>query len=132
MYRNGIKLNGAPITASTYEDNMVPSGQYTYCVKALYLEGESDGNCTNVDVAVGIEDPGKKQFTVFPNPASSVLKVYSGIAGEFQIVDFSGMAVKTGRVEAPVSTIDISDLPAGIYIIRIPLSGIANKFVKIN
>jgi photosystem II stability/assembly factor-like uncharacterized protein len=131
MYRNGLKLNAAPITALFYDDLGVVSGQYNYCVKALYPDGESEGACANVDVAVGTGEKVPATISVYPNPAKNSITVQTGSAGEFQIVDFSGMTVKAGTFDKPGNSVDISDLPAGIYLLRIAAASNFVKFVKV-
>ncbi|MCX6305322.1 MAG: C10 family peptidase [Bacteroidetes bacterium] len=132
IYRNGLKLNASPVAGLAYTDMNVVSGHYTYCVKALYLDGESDGDCAEVDVAVAVGEHGLKAFTVYPNPASDLLMVQSADNGAYQIMDYSGMMIKTGRLEGAPAMIDIHALPAGIYFLRVTLSGLSVKFIKID
>ena len=42
LYRNGVKVNDAPLTEPSYADTNLESGQYTYTVTALYGDVESD------------------------------------------------------------------------------------------
>ncbi|MFZ4521318.1 MAG: C10 family peptidase [Bacteroidales bacterium] len=132
VYRNGFKLNASPVTALAYTDMNVVSGHYTYCVKALYLDGESDGVCAVVDVAVGVAVIGANICSVYPNPATDWLTVQSPFPREFQIADFAGMTVKTGILEGVATVISIRELPAGIYILRIPAVGVAMKFIRVD
>jgi hypothetical protein len=130
MYRNGLKLNAAVIAGTVYDDQTVVSGVYTYCVKAVYQDGESDGSCAIVDVAVGAGELAKTGFSVYPNPATSRLTVSPGFTGEYQVLDFSGSVVMTGVIEQQNQEISITGLPAGIYVLRMTASGISVKFVK--
>lgn len=41
VYRNGVKVNDAPVTGTAYTDAAVPGGTHTYNVTALYNRGES-------------------------------------------------------------------------------------------
>ena len=131
MYRNGLKLNITPITGLMYDDLNVTSGSYTYCVKALYLSGESDGSCANVDVAVGIGENSLQALRVYPNPATSRLNVFSEIEGHFVILNSSGFEVMSGTMTKNKTVVDISKLPVGIYVLRVPSSGVCTKFIKI-
>jgi photosystem II stability/assembly factor-like uncharacterized protein len=132
MYRNGLKLNTTPITAPAYTDMNVISGVYTYCVRALYADGESEGICTTVDVAVGAGELAKPAFAFYPNPAYNRLTVQTGSRGQYRILNFSGAMVMEGSVTAQETVIDIHDLPGGIYFFTIPVSGISAKFVKVD
>lgn len=44
IYRNGVKVNGQPLTATAYIDNISETGRYTYHVTALYGESESEAS----------------------------------------------------------------------------------------
>jgi photosystem II stability/assembly factor-like uncharacterized protein len=130
LYRNGLKLNASPITGLVYDDLDVTSGQYTYCVKALYMDGESEASCATVDVAVGIGEHARITLSVYPNPASEQITVQTDYTVEFQIVDFSGMTVMQGRVSAPQTILNIRQLRAGVYMLRIPSKTTTVKFIK--
>lgn len=41
IYRDGMKLNVSPLTATTFTDQNVTAGSHTYVVTAVYEEGES-------------------------------------------------------------------------------------------
>lgn len=55
IYRNGQKVNAAPVTSTTYAETLPGSGQYSYAVTSVYAGGESlPGNTTTVNsVAIG-------------------------------------------------------------------------------
>jgi hypothetical protein len=130
MYRNGLKLNATPIAAQTYDDMGVTSGHYTYCVKALYTTGESDGSCADVDVAVGISPVSLTSLSVYPNPASGELHVSLNIPGGYIIQDVSGTVVKSGCLKPGTTVLGIGELPAGLYFLRIPSAAAGTKFIK--
>ncbi|MEI7663524.1 MAG: T9SS type A sorting domain-containing protein, partial [Bacteroidota bacterium] len=131
IYRDGLKLNATVIHSLMYYDIWVASGQYTYCVKAVYNSGESDGACTLVDVGVGIADHRQDQLNVFPNPVSGRMCVFTGIDCNYSMLDATGHEVKTGILNSPKTTIDLGDLPAGVYLIRIPSSGTHRKVIVV-
>lgn len=41
IYRDGVKVNDAPVSALSFTDNDAPAGDHTYKVTAVYREGES-------------------------------------------------------------------------------------------
>jgi hypothetical protein len=130
MYRNGLKLNSVPIIALTYPDQNVLSGQYTYCVKAIYPEGESEGNCKMVDVAVGIGQNGSKQPKVFPNPATDQITIMDSPGGTYEVFDITGKKIMTGTSLNSDHTIDITRLPSGLYVLRFQDNGLKITWLK--
>ncbi len=130
MYRDGLKLNTSLIAGLVFVDVPAVSGQYTYCVKAVYNSGESSGDCAVVDVAVGLTAHDKPVLQVYPNPATDAIRVISDTGGSFILSDVPGREVTTGSLDAGTTTISISTLPAGIYVLRVPSAGIITKFVK--
>ncbi|RFC54295.1 T9SS type A sorting domain-containing protein [Brumimicrobium aurantiacum] len=57
------------------------------------------------------------QFSLYPNPATSTLNI-SGDAGEYKIFNTNGSIVKSFTHNG-LSTIDISSLNSGIYIVKV-------------
>lgn len=123
LRRNGTRLNPFPITTPTYTDMAVPSGQYTYCVSALYNIGESPDSCSIVDVAVGIAPPGTQpSLSLYPNPAHGRLYVKTDLQPNvITVFDQQGdaMSLPVRTVQAGLSVIDISSLPAGFYLVSV-------------
>jgi len=77
-------------------------------------------------------------FTIYPNPASEQLHIRLGddffMNGDLSIYDLSGKLVYTGSLTAKNSTIEISTLRPGSYIVKIrSLSGhqINEKLIKL-
>jgi hypothetical protein len=78
---------------------------------------------------VGIEEQFGTTFQVFPNPTNDILKITSENDSQFTLYDLTGKALKT--VDVIQSTeISMSDLNAGIYILRENGSGAQMKIVK--
>ncbi|MDD4603469.1 MAG: C10 family peptidase [Bacteroidales bacterium] len=120
--RNGTKINATLVTTLSYLDQNVTSGQYTYCVSAHYDIGESPDSCNTVDVAVGIAQANEPGLFIYPNPAHSMVFVKtSDISPEITICSQTGntMPAKIKNLSADRLAIDISNLPAGIYILSV-------------
>jgi hypothetical protein len=134
MYRNGLKLNTVPVASLTYDDLNVISGQYTYCVKAVYPDGESEGACTVVDVAVGVQIEPVSLKGVFPNPAKAWIEVSGSVGGPYELINMKGVVVQTGNLEKDNAgnrpEIFIGKLPDGFYLLRFPESGSSCRFLK--
>lgn len=63
IYRNGLRLNDTPTTATTYLDTMVPDGENNYVVRAAYDRGEAPASnmvtlsVTGIDTVITDIDP---------------------------------------------------------------------------
>jgi len=78
-----------------------------------------------------IEKELKNHIRVYPNPTDTELRVetFESKLGEFyQILDFTGKLYNSGRVVSDNFVIDVSHLPAGLYVIRIEETN--SKFIK--
>jgi hypothetical protein len=56
---------------------------------------------------------------VYPNPSSDIITVETDSPGHFSILNFSGQEIMTLQVTGPKIQIDISNLPGGIYFVRV-------------
>lgn len=69
VYRDGLRLNASPITATKYTDNQSVDTDVTYSVKAVYNTGESRAANAVWDAASGIsgvgEDNGSAQVRIY-------------------------------------------------------------------
>jgi hypothetical protein len=124
--RNGTKINASLITGLNYTDQNVTSGHYTYCVSAQYNVGSSQGTCQTVDVAVGMAHPGDQPLLeIYPNPAHGrVMVKATGQNKEIMICDQAGnvMQVAVKPLSSSLTTIDISSLSSGIYLVTVKSS----------
>ena len=91
-----------------------------------------------INGSVGIPDHTVSEvLRVFPNPASERIFIAKKAAfdrGDFEILDITGKVVKTVQTTPGGQTsIEISDLPKGVYILRLKdLTGTsATRFVKV-
>jgi len=106
-------------------DIVVISGQYNYCVKAVYSSGESAPDCELVDVGVGIPGNSAALLQIYPNPATDRIRVTisgAGNTGDLVIRDLAGRTVLSAQVAAD-QTVDVSSLRAGIYIVTVHSEG---------
>ena len=67
---------------------------------------------------------------VCPNPATDFIDVYvkQQDGGRAEIFDVNGKVVKSVQLKNEVNRIAISDLPQGVYVLRV--NGESRKFVK--
>lgn len=89
---------------------------------------------TVIPSTVGIEEQKSESIIrISPNPVKNVITIaQEGIlCAEFQIYSIDGRIIKRLKVGANVSTVDISELTSGIYIIRTVNSSFSQKFIKL-
>ncbi len=85
--------------------------------------------CTYVfNSSVGVDDVQNQSFNVYPNPTSSQITISNLSISEVNIINVSGKVVKT----VATNEIDVSDLPSGMYILRIQSNTelLYSRFVK--
>lgn len=83
--------------------------------------------CKSIALGVNEEDVMEKGFSVYPNPASDILSIYSVASIEkLLLFDYTGKHIKTINLNFENSQLDISYLPSGIYFI-----GTQGKYIKI-
>ena len=75
---------------------------------------------------VGIEEADNSSISVYPNPAESVVnvKLNSNETAKISIINIVGQTVQTVSTNMTQNTFDVSNLDAGIYLVRVEQSGI--------
>ena len=70
-------------------------------------------------------------ITIFPNPSKGVFNIslYADIRADYQITDALGRIIQTGK-SSPRFNIDLSDQPAGLYLLSIP--GVVSSRLVVN
>jgi hypothetical protein len=86
----------------------------------------------NEDASVGINSASAStNFMVFPNPAEgNALNIASPRATTIEIYSLSGQRMHSFEATAGHNTINIEQLPAGMYYLIAPESGVAQRFVR--
>ena len=136
-YRNGQAIEGANGLSYTITE----AGTY-------YVEGAPDYcpfNVTNtsstpivvevIDCTAGVGDNEAGSFTLYPNPAQSMLNVTlgSGITtGSYAVYDVTGKLILNGSLAGSENNINVASLAQGSYIIKVAGGkGTASKlFIK--
>ena len=113
-----------PIKGGTYSVTYTAEGYLPKTVNVTV----TDGQCTVQDIKLvpeymDIAVQEAPAFVIYPNPTHGFLYVTSMVRPpkqfDFQMFDIHGKIIHQTKVEAGTSTMDISDLPAGTYAIRI-------------
>ena len=99
-----------PFSVTCYDNNEVKTS------KTLYL------NCT----PEGIDQNEMAQFSIYPNPTTGIFKAEDRenhqIIKTLEIYDFQGKLLRTYNIEDHIAEVNISDLPTGVYIVKIATS----------
>lgn len=125
------------LTDTTYTMTALLEGtEYCFAVTASNRMGESEMSeevCEKTLSVEGLDEMELNAFTVYPNPASTEVKIISNIEGkaEINIFDMTGRLVKNIHVsDMSDVTINVSDIEKGMYLINI--NGKKEKVVILN
>lgn len=114
VYRNGVKVNEAPVTATTATD-APETGTYNYSVSAVYDQAESKA-CAPVKIAVnkpvGIDAASAAGIVIAAEKSAIIVEGAQGM--QITIVDVAGAM----RHIAVASASERIELPAGAYIVK--------------
>lgn len=79
---------------------------------------------------------GENNLRVFPNPVQDILNIYWQANNNewIELTDISGRLVFRSILPTGAMThlLKIQELPAGIYVLRIPMANVATKLIKVN
>lgn len=129
---DGVKKNAALLTDTqfTYDFGVKDNDTHRINVDVTYtVVGEKKGNAVffTLDMLNGIENAQVALIRVFPNPATSYVKVEGGNVESIKAYNTAGQQVAYSETE----TLNVSSLEAGMYILSIRMDG-AEKTAKIN
>jgi hypothetical protein len=86
----------------------------------------------NVEKCLGITDPEiESSAYVYPNPSRDAFTIHAAVNGSFIISDTDGRAIRTVRLSAN-QPVQVSGLPAGIYLISDTSGAMRKKIVVMN
>ena len=138
----GLEKNCFCSTDSTVIENLIYDG-YDDITRGLYNYAIYDSACLNiisyvtkVELTTAIENESVlSPFILSPNPATTSIKVETQnpamLNASLQIIDMNGRIIKNNlSYTNGIATIDISDLPQGMYILVENTSANRQLFVK--
>jgi hypothetical protein len=87
---------------------------------------------TGVTLGIEDEDPAIAAITVYPNPSTGIVQV-SGNYKTLTVSDITGRTVYYQQSKAQVNTVNLQQLPAGMYTFRIDTgkTSITRKIIKL-
>lgn len=147
-FRFGSDTNTAPTDGAWYIDDVEMMDLFHYTGEACITDAGGDQACASAPeygvivepVTVGTNEPAKELISMLvqPNPADDMLHISFGQALEGQVM--ASLLSADGRVVlnrslqgvalGQVVTLDIQNIPAGIYTVRIQ-SGAGNSVQKV-
>jgi hypothetical protein len=107
---------------------------FTYVQDSCYYRYEFMALFDWTDLASGLEEKlyDDPVLSVYPNPANDVLIINFGKLMpkvEYSISDLRGKLFEQGYLNSPESRIDVSRLPAGLYILSIDNNAIRKRIM---
>lgn len=121
-----VPLNTEPLYNLSYSDLTWDNdpNTYTYAVEAIYAE--SDAEYTYSSFFTGttfVVETTDDNFSIYPNPASSIIYVKSIDGCFIEIFNILGEKIYDNELSAAESRIDIHDLDIGVYFVKVSGNG---------
>jgi hypothetical protein len=133
-----LKLNGSPVTTTSYTDLTVPNGGiFTYVVKAVALKTTASGSYYNQSLGIrdsevftlSTDESTKELVILYPNPNKDGLIHVTGInISSIEVFDHFGREVEVAYENG---IIDASSLEHGQYIVKLVMNNHNTLFMQI-
>ncbi len=82
--------------------------------------GQADMWVVKLNSELNVQDLANSSLRIYPNPASNILNIQHDLMiKKIMVIDFTGKAVINKHINSNKSTIDISAIPSGIYLVQI-------------
>ncbi len=111
-------------------------GNVTIVAKSKEVGSSVEGKCeVSIEAATteAVQDALLASLSVAPNPFTSQLRLENpeGVAAHYELVNASGLVLRSGAFSATELFIDTEALPAGLYFVRIEAQNGAKKIVRV-
>lgn len=127
--QGSIPLNNLPGSISTHRYSLnVPSNwNYNHLSIVGFLREESTGeilNATNVvRTIVGIEEhTSENPLKIYPNPIQNTLNIKTApsmLGAKYSVHNVFGSLILNGEISSETTTIDIGNIPRGLYLLTV-------------
>jgi hypothetical protein len=124
-YKDNVAISGAESISYTVINAQESDSGIYYCIITNPLLPDliiQSANITIViDATLSIEEPISKSILIFPNPTKNILNIKLNTSNKAiaNLYDMSGRLVLKQKLQTEQSVIDIKDLNAGIYVLKI-------------
>ena len=108
-----------------YDDFIFESGKTYHFTVSLNQSTGNDMVDLEITDGVGLNEQSTEVFTIYPNPATTSIKVTG--EGNAVISNILGQTVTSATVNG-VAEINVSNLESGVYFIN--MNGVSKKFIK--
>jgi hypothetical protein len=124
--------NLSPVSGATAQSYQ-PTASGSYAVSIADGACSVTSNCTNLTiVATALLN---NQFLISPNPTHDQITISASanyIGKNYRIFDYTGKLLQSNTIQSENTTISLSDLPSGLYLLRIEGNSIESyKVVKL-
>lgn len=97
--------------------------------------GETEDYSVNITGVLGVQDASKSVFSVYPNPANSVLNINTENSENmsYKVFNLQGTEIMSGNVSSSNNQISIDAISQGVYFIKLTASDKTSttmKFIK--
>lgn len=108
----------------SYGDGLTGTGLYKLMYgNTIFQTGKEFGFKDEVEFGIGLTDApdilAKYNTRVFPNPVSGILNIETNKPCNVEFLDLNGKAILSQSVFKDNQQVDVSNLPSGIYYLRI-------------
>lgn len=127
-----VAIDSVGSSFNTYIDNSPPNGNTSYLIQAVLISGctvkaksntySSLTSNTVTENTIGLKELGIIDFNIYPNPTHDILNIEykAGIESkEITLFDVNGKLIQWINSQKESIQIDLSDLPKGIYGLKI-------------
>jgi len=120
-YGDGIccSYGNGSYTLSEGSNVIVSGGSFGSGESTSFCVGSNFRSVTSTEsISSEIESAG---FNVYPNPVATELEIFTGKmeATAYQIISLSGKIKQSGNLNAKSSTIDVTNLESGLYVLKV-------------
>jgi hypothetical protein len=134
IYRDNALIKANHEGTSYSDAGLAEETNFTWSVAVACGGGlESDKISKSAKTCLGVNEHAKTAFSIVPNPATNNIKITSGNNfNTIEVVSFLGQTVLSQPNTGSTATLDVSNLPNGVYFVRIisDKGASVQKFVK--